>query len=126
MLSLLLLLLLLLLLTSTQLAGPDNTPYAGGWFSVQLCFDSGFPGTKPTVRFMTPIWHPNIRPDGSRVCVDFGDDVRSVACVISGLQMLLAHPNPGSPWNGECARDMLCNPSAYEAKARSWAAQHAM
>jgi ubiquitin-protein ligase len=117
---------LLLLLTSVQLAGPDNTPYAGGWFSVQLRFDCGFPGTKPNVRFMTPIWHPNITYDGSRVCVDFGDDVRSVACVLSGLQMLLAHPNPQSPLNHECASNMRSRPSIYEAIARSWTAKYAM
>jgi ubiquitin-protein ligase len=56
---------------------------------------------------MTPIWHPNIKLDGSRACVDFGQDVRSVACVLSGLQMLLAHPNPVSPLNGDCAHYML-------------------
>ncbi|KAF6259978.1 ubiquitin-conjugating enzyme/RWD-like protein [Scenedesmus sp. NREL 46B-D3] len=109
-----------------KLAGPDNTPYAGGWFSVELRFKAGFPGNEPNVRFMTPIWHPNITPSGHKVCVDFGDDVRSVACVLSGLQMLLAHPNPSSPLNSECAAEMLSSPSTYVAKARSFTAEHAM
>jgi ubiquitin-conjugating enzyme/von Willebrand factor type A domain-containing protein len=42
------------------LMGPAETPYSGGTFvlTVQLC--SNFPQFPPTVRFSTPILHPNI------------------------------------------------------------------
>lgn len=93
---------------------------------MELLFTSRFPGSRPTVRFMTPIWHPNIEADGSYVCVDMGDNVRSVSCVLSALQMLLAHPNPGSPHNSACAQQMKEDQQAYEADARAMTQQYAM
>lgn len=109
-----------------QLAGPPGTPYEGGWFAVQLRFPNDFPGSRPSIHFMTPIWHPNISRMDHRVCVDLGDNVRSVACILSALQMLLAHPNTGSPLNEECAKMMLRLPAVFEKTAKEMTQQYAM
>jgi ubiquitin-protein ligase len=64
------------------------------------------------------------------MCIGLGNgymrDVHSIACVLVGLQMLLASPNPRNCLNGECAQQMLRAPQQYEAKARSWTQQYAM
>lgn len=109
-----------------QLAGPADTPYAGGWFHVELHFINPFPGLRPAVRFRTKIWHPNVTASDGRVCINLGDQVCSVACVLSALQQLLKHPNPKSAWNPHCASEMLKQPDVYLERARSMTSQYAM
>jgi ubiquitin-protein ligase len=56
--------------------GPSETPYAGGHFLVALQLalaprlEDSYPFKSPSVRFVTPIFHPNIQMPGGSVCVD--------------------------------------------------------
>lgn len=118
-------------LAAVQLAGPEGSPYEGGWFDVRLQFTPDFPGKQPRAYFKTEIWHPNVdQPPLGYVCMwlggGFRQDVCSVACVLVGLQTLLANPNPDSPVNYYCAQQMRKQPQEYEAKARSWTQKYAM
>jgi ubiquitin-protein ligase len=49
------------------LAGPPDTPYAAGAFILTVQMSQTFPQLPPTVRFVTPILHPNITKHG-RIC----------------------------------------------------------
>jgi ubiquitin-protein ligase len=120
-----------------QLAGPQGSPYEGGWFNVELQFTKEFPGVQPNAKFKTRIWHPNVTPFGGYVCMNLGQGdqhfghgrptgVRSITCVLVGLQMLLASPNPDNPAISECARQMLDDMQAYKAQARAWTQMYAM
>ena len=44
--------------------GPADTLWDGGMFSVELVFPPDFPDSPPYVRFLTPIFHPQISPSG--------------------------------------------------------------
>jgi ubiquitin-conjugating enzyme E2 G1 len=46
----------------------DCNFYAGGFFRARLSFPEDYPHSPPKMRFETPIWHPNIYPDGN-VCI---------------------------------------------------------
>lgn len=48
--------------------GPSDTLYEGGFFKAQLKFPQDFPNNPPEMKFVTPMWHPNIYPDG-KVCI---------------------------------------------------------
>ena len=48
---------------------PDQTPWEGGTFMLSLSFTSEYPTKPPEVRFVTPIFHPNVYNDG-RICLD--------------------------------------------------------
>jgi ubiquitin-protein ligase len=130
----LLLLLLLLLLPGVQLAGPQGSPYEGGWFNVELKFTKDFPGVQPQATFNTQIWHPNVEPFMGGVCMSLGKrdmsgrltGVCSITRVLVGLQMLLASPNPYNPMEDECAWQMVYQPEASEEKARAWTRKYAM
>jgi hypothetical protein len=39
--------------------GPSDTAWEGGVFNMTLTFSDDYPATPPTVRFTTPIYHPN-------------------------------------------------------------------
>ncbi|KAI0318195.1 ubiquitin-conjugating enzyme/RWD-like protein [Amylostereum chailletii] len=51
--------------------------FPGGFFKARLTFPPEFPLLPPKMRFTTPMWHPNIYPDGT-VCISIlhapGDD----------------------------------------------------
>jgi ubiquitin-protein ligase len=54
------------------------------------------------------------------------DNVRSVACVLVGLQMLLGTREYGRPANIECARQAWYRPKEFQMQAKSWTWQYAM
>lgn len=43
-------------------AGPENTPYEGGSFDVELKFDDDYPNTVPKILFLTPVWNALVDP----------------------------------------------------------------
>lgn len=63
--------LVLLVLKSMRLeiTGPENSPYEGGIFELDLSITDRYPFEPPKLRFITPIYHPNIDSTG-RICLD--------------------------------------------------------
>ena len=63
--------LVLLVLKSMRLeiTGPENSPYEGGVFELDLSITDRYPFEPPKLRFITPIYHPNIDSTG-RICLD--------------------------------------------------------
>ena len=49
--------------------GPAESPYEGGVFPTRLDFPEQFPLMPPTLKFLCPMWHPNIHPSDGSVCV---------------------------------------------------------
>ena len=47
-----------------SIEGPPGSPYAGGVFWLHLAFPPNYPMWPFNLRFITPIYHPNIRSDG--------------------------------------------------------------
>nr|ACO11538.1 Ubiquitin-conjugating enzyme E2 G2 [Caligus rogercresseyi]ACO11646.1 Ubiquitin-conjugating enzyme E2 G2 [Caligus rogercresseyi] len=93
--------------------GPEDTPFADGVFIARLSFPKDYPLNPPKMKFITPIFHPNIYSDG-RVCISIlhspGDDplgyetsaerwspVQSVEKVLLSVMSMLAEPNDESP-----------------------------
>ncbi len=69
-----------------------------------------YPMEKPIVKWLTPIFHPNIMPpeDGGYVCtklLENWDFSSNLMTFIKGIESLLANPNPKSPFgNDACTR----------------------
>ncbi|KAJ7079571.1 ubiquitin-conjugating enzyme [Mycena belliarum] len=104
--------------------GPPDTLYEGGFFKARLTFPTEFPLLPPKMRFITPMWHPNIYPDGV-VCVSIlhapGDDqygyedagerwmpVHTVESILISVISLLSSdtPNLDSPANLDAALEI--------------------
>ena len=51
------------------LAGPTNTPFAGGTFALQMTLPSNYPYSPPRLHFETPIYHCNVSGSG-QICLD--------------------------------------------------------
>ena len=49
--------------------GPEDTPWEGGTFKLNLTFSEDYPNKAPVVKFESKMFHPNIYNDGG-ICLD--------------------------------------------------------
>ncbi|KAJ3415847.1 hypothetical protein HDV05_003911 [Chytridiales sp. JEL 0842] len=82
--------------------GPSNTVYEGLTYKLSLKFPHNYPYAAPTIRFETPMYHPNVDTHGN-ICLDILKEkwsaVYNVQTVLLSLQSLLGEPNNDSPLN---------------------------
>jgi ubiquitin-conjugating enzyme E2 D/E len=86
--------------------GPEDSPYSGGVFFLNIYFPTDYPFKPPKITFATRIYHPNINSNGG-ICLDILKDQWSPALTISkgifliivllSISSLLTDPNPDDP-----------------------------
>ncbi|KAK7207685.1 ubiquitin conjugating enzyme Ubc15 [Myxozyma melibiosi] len=120
-----------------MLIGPDDTLYEGGFFKARLTFPEDYPLMPPKMRFETPMWHPNVYPDGN-VCISIlhppGEDkygyedagerwlpVHSVETILLSVIAMLSSPNPDSPANMDAAKELRENYPSFKKRVRKLA-----
>lgn len=111
-----------LMLWDATISGPDDTPWEGGLFNLEMAFEDDYPNSPPRVKFLTQgVFHPNVYTNGS-ICLDIlksqwspSYDVRTL---LLSIQSLLADPNPASAANAEAAEMLKSNKTAYESRIR--------
>ena len=52
------------------LAGPSNTSFDGGVFTVDIVLPQDYPFTPPKAKFDTKVWHPNVSSQTGAICLD--------------------------------------------------------
>mmetsp|Transcript_34166 Transcript_34166/g.74497 ORF Transcript_34166/g.74497 Transcript_34166/m.74497 type:complete len:148 (+) Transcript_34166:42-485(+) len=109
--------------------GPDESPYSGGVFFLDIHFPADYPFKPPKVSFTTRIYHCNINSNGG-ICLDILKDQWSPALTISKVLLsicsLLTDANPDDPLVPEIAQLYKTNRSQHDATAREWCAKYAM
>lgn len=84
-----------------EIIGPKNSPYEEGVFLLEIVIPEMYPNQPPQIRFITPVYHPNI-DTGGRICINalkmppagVWSPSLNIATVLVNLQILLAEPNP--------------------------------
>lgn len=109
--------------------GPDDSPYAGGVFFLDIHFPADYPFKPPKVHFTTRIYHCNINSNGG-ICLDILKDQWSPALTISKVLLsicsLLTDPNPDDPLVPDIAQLLKSDRARHDSTAREWTSKYAM
>lgn len=111
-----------------------ESAFDGAYFKAEMTFSDKYPYTPPTFKFLRPIFHPNIYPDG-KVCISIlhppGEDeqsgelaeerwspLQSVETVLRSILLLLEDPEISSPANVDAGVMFRDNREKYSQKAK--------
>ncbi|XP_051282236.1 ubiquitin-conjugating enzyme E2 T [Dicentrarchus labrax] len=116
-----------------QIVGGTETPYEGGVFSLEIKVPERYPFEPPKIRFLTPIYHPNIDNSG-RICHDAlklppkgaWKPSLNISTVLTSIQLLMAEPNPDDPLMADISSEFKYNKQLFTEKARKWTQEHAV
>ncbi|XP_062397553.1 ubiquitin-conjugating enzyme E2 T isoform X2 [Sardina pilchardus] len=118
---------------NTEIVGGANTPFEGGLFALEIKIPERYPFEPPKIRFLTPIYHPNIDNAG-RICLDAlklppkgaWRPSLNISTVLTSIQLLMAEPNPDDPLMADISSEFKYNKQVYLDKAKSWTEKHAI
>ncbi|MCJ1395045.1 hypothetical protein MMC18_007926 [Xylographa bjoerkii] len=108
--------------------GPGGTPYEGGIFYLRIEFPPNYPFEPPRIRFLTKVFHPNIKPDG-HMCLDVLRENWSPALTISRMLLMISsfldNPNSDQSVIQKAAKQYKENIGAYERTVRLYVKRYA-
>ncbi|PSN50335.1 Ubiquitin-conjugating enzyme E2 H [Blattella germanica] len=110
--------------------GPEGTLYEGGIWKVHITLTQNYPFSPPTVRFLNPVYHPNIDKATGTVCLNALSHDWSPLYDLSNifesfLPQLLTYPNPSHPMNLNAAALYMSKPEDYDKKVRNYVRKYA-
>ncbi|CAH2221807.1 ubiquitin-conjugating enzyme E2 T [Pelobates cultripes] len=116
-----------------QVVGGSGSPYEGGIFNLEIVIPERYPFEPPKIRFLTPIYHPNIDTAG-RICLDIlklppkgaWRPALNISTVLTSIQLLMNEPNPDDPLMADISSEFKYNRAMFTSNARKWTEQHAM
>jgi ubiquitin-conjugating enzyme E2 D len=108
--------------TATMM-GPEDSPYEGGVYFLDVEFPADYPFKPPRVRFTTKVFHPNINSNGA-ISLDVLQDQWSPALTLAkclmAVESLLTDPNPDDPLVPEAATLYKTDRAGFNRSAREW------
>ena len=104
--------------------GPEDTPYYGGKWKIQIIIGKNYPFKSPSVGFITPIYHPNIDEHSGSICLNVLNQTWTPIytlehILVTFIPQLLTYPNPNDPLNIEAAELLMRNPIKYNEYIKS-------
>ncbi|KAF8601385.1 hypothetical protein BDV93DRAFT_538553 [Ceratobasidium sp. AG-I] len=105
--------------------GPDDTPYQGGTYQIDIVIPDGYPFQPVKMKFLTKVYHPNVSSASGAICLDILKDawspVLTLKSTLISLQSLLCSPEPDDPQDAEVAKHYLTSRSSFNDTAKYWA-----
>ncbi|XP_045455822.1 ubiquitin-conjugating enzyme E2 T-like [Melitaea cinxia] len=116
-----------------KMLGPKGSPYERGSFDLIINVPERYPFEPPQVKFVTPVYHPNI-DKGGRICMNMlkmppkGSWLPTITIetLIISIQSLLANPNTDDPLMMELALEYKFDRSGFLENARNHTKKYAV
>ena len=106
------------------LPGPKGSAYEDGIFNLSFDFPDNYPFKCPDVKFITPMYHPNVKKDTGEICMDvFANSwspTQKVCDIIEKLASLLVSPSTESPLEAEIAQEFVSDHKKWEKKVKEF------
>ncbi|KAJ7776838.1 ubiquitin-conjugating enzyme/RWD-like protein [Mycena maculata] len=110
--------------------GPEDTPYQGGHFEVDIVIPESYPFQPVKMKFITKVYHPNVSSASGAICLDILKDawspVLTLKSTLISLQSLLCSPEPNDPQDAEVAKHYTTSKHSFEETAIYWTKTYAM
>lgn len=91
-----------------HLPSSANTSLPGGLWALDIQIPPTYPHSPPTIKFLTPICHPNVHFKTGEICLDLlktsWSPVYTIAETLNAIQQLLTSAEPDSPLNIDVAQ----------------------
>ncbi|MAJ97168.1 MAG: hypothetical protein CMI56_00950 [Parcubacteria group bacterium] len=104
--------------------GPEDTPYFGGTYHINIEIPEDYPYNPPKMKFETKIWHPNISSQSGAICLDvLGKEwspALSIRTALLSIQALLSAPEPSDPQDAEVANQYKSDIELFRQTAKHW------
>ncbi|RUS89902.1 hypothetical protein EGW08_002343 [Elysia chlorotica] len=120
-------------LLHAQILGQEGTPFEGGVFHLEIQVPDRYPFDPPSVKFVTPIYHPNIDTNG-RICLDTlklppkgtWRPCLNISTVLMMIRVLMVEPGAEDPLMTAIWQEYKYDYTAYVEKAKKWTQLHAV
>jgi ubiquitin-protein ligase len=109
--------------------GPEGTPFVGGKFIVNVDFSDNYPFKPPKIKFVTKIYHPNVKTDTGEICMQAIESkwvpTLNATFIVQAILTLLRTPTAENALEVDIATKYQNNYNQWQAQAVEWTAQYA-
>jgi ubiquitin-protein ligase len=108
--------------------GPEETPYEDGIFTLKLIFPKNYPKKGPEAKFLTKMFHPNIRESDQHVCIsllNYWNEKTTVEFIIFGIFEIIMDPKWEGAYDNEATKLLKDNEEAYYDKVEEYVYNYA-
>eukprot|EP00730_Choanoeca_flexa_P008278 TRINITY_DN12471_c0_g2_i2.p1 TRINITY_DN12471_c0_g2~~TRINITY_DN12471_c0_g2_i2.p1 ORF type:complete len:170 (+),score=16.02 TRINITY_DN12471_c0_g2_i2:48-512(+) len=113
---------------TATIVGPEDSPYAGGIFKLDIRFPPNYPFKAPKCVFRTKLYHPNVSGNGG-ICLDILKNQWSPALTLSkvllSISSLMTDANPDDPLVPDVAKQYIKDRDAFNRTAAEWTKKYA-
>ncbi len=104
------------------LIGPSGSPYSNGVFQLTIKFGNNYPTTKPEIKFVTKIYHLNVKQGGLDVIsglsiLDNWCSTKTIALLLTAVDEMLVGPNHACGVANDIMAQYYADKAVYEQKA---------